>query len=874
MKTKMSSLPPAVIVCSLLWWAVVGSTAYARPNIRDAFFSAYPSAVGTRLDNLPSKTTHCGVCHFDFNGGGARNPFGLSVEAALSNYPNTVTGRSNAVWSVRNLDSDGDAFTNHFEITNRTYNNTPTFPGLRASNLGQVVNISLSEIQNYLTPANTVDTTPPVVTVTKPNGSEIFTGNRSTNITWTATDASGIASVSIYVSLDGGLSYDPVALNLPHTGTYSWFPANRPTTFARIRVVALDNSLNSGQDQSDANFTIISPPGGRVPTTLRDFDLPGTQPFEGGHELASPADCASCHGNYNPSTEPFANWQGSMMAHAARDPLFLANMTIANQDAPDSGDLCLRCHFPRGWMAGRSVPTDGSRMVAEDHAAVSCAMCHQMVDPIFDPLNPTNDFTILSALKNPGTNFGNGMFVIDPTATQRGPYTNAAAPHTFLHSPFHKEAALCGTCHDVSNPAFYKDAQGNYVPNAFNLATTNTSAHSMLPVERTYSEWLNSEYNTPLGVYAPQFAGTKPDGRVATCQDCHMRGVSGYGANPANNPGVPLRNDLPLHDMTGGTTWLLGLMTNLFPNDVSVPAVQAGIQRATYMLENAAEVSVAKTNGQLRVRVVNNTGHKLPTGYPEGRRIWLNAKFFNAANALLGESGAYNTNTGVLNHDAQAKVYEIHLGIETNLANALGLPPGPSFHFVLNNQVFLDNRIPPRGFSNANFAVFGGAPVGHSYADGQYWDDTFYTLPTGATRAEVQLFYQSTSKEFIEFLRDENTTDSRGQEMFDLWNNNGKCPPTLMAAVTWTPVFEIKSAQFTPQGKFQIQFTSRVGVTYTIQYTDALSTNTVWHAFQNNGTLTATNTTSVFEDDFTGNTSGGPSPSGARFYRFSHNGTP
>jgi hypothetical protein len=247
-------------------------------------------------------------------------------------------------------------------------------------------------------------------------------------------------------------------------------------------------------------------------------------------------------------------------------------------------------------------------------------------------------------------------------------------------------------------------------------------------------------------------------------------------------------------------------------------------------------------------------------------------KFYNATNELLGESGAYDANTGILHHDAEAKICEIHLGIETNLANALGLPPGPSFHFVLNNQVFLDNRIPPRGFSNANFAAFGGAPVGHSYADRQYWDDTFYNLPTETARAEVQLFYQSTSKEFIEFLRDENTTDSRGQEMFDLWNDNGKCPPTLMSAVTWTPVFEIKSAQFTPQGKFQIQFTSRIGVTYTIQYSDDL--NSVWHAFQNNGTLTATNTASLFEDDFTANTSGGPSPSGARFYRFSHNGTP
>jgi hypothetical protein len=49
----------------------------------------------------------------------------------------------------------------------------------------------------------------------------------------------------------------------------------------------------------------------------------------------------------------------------------------------------------------------------------------------------------------------------------------------------------------------------------------------------------------------------------------------------------------------------------------------------------------------------------------------------------------------------------------------------------------------------------------------------------------VNLYYQSTSKEFIEFLRDENTTNSKGQEMYDLWNDNGKCPPTLMETASY-----------------------------------------------------------------------------------------
>ncbi|MHC4093901.1 MAG: hypothetical protein ACYSVY_27125, partial [Planctomycetota bacterium] len=52
--------------------------------------------------------------------------------------------------------------------------------------------------------------------------------------------------------------------------------------------------------------------------------------------------------------------------------------------------------------------------------------------------------------------------------------------------------------------------------------------------------------------------------------------------------------------------------------------------------------------------------------------------------------------------------------------------------------------------------------------------------------AEVTLYYQSTSKEFVEFLRDENHTDTKGQEIYDLWNENGKCPPEVMAQVQVT----------------------------------------------------------------------------------------
>ena len=82
-----------------------------------------------------------------------------------------------------------------------------------------------------------------------------------------------------------------------------------------------------------------------VPSTIEDFFLPGTQPGQGGSFDAN----LSCNCHSDTGTEetlPHFSWRGSMMAQSMRDPLFTATMTIANQDAPESGDLCLRCHSP------------------------------------------------------------------------------------------------------------------------------------------------------------------------------------------------------------------------------------------------------------------------------------------------------------------------------------------------------------------------------------------------------------------------------------------------------------------------------------------------------------------------------------------------
>ncbi|MFZ9915983.1 MAG: dockerin type I domain-containing protein [Phycisphaerales bacterium] len=197
------------------------------------------------------------------------------------------------------------------------------------------------------------------------------------------------------------------------------------------------------------------------------------------------------------------------------------------------------------------------------------------------------------------------------------------------------------------------------------------------------------------------------------------------------------------------------------------------------MLQNATDMSVEQVGGQIKVRVTNESGHKVPSGYPEGRRMWLNVKFLNGKGQVVAERGSYNSKTAALS-SADTKVYEAKHGITSAISKLTGIPAGINFHLALANKKFLDNRIPPRGFTNAAYQAIGAAPVGYSYADGQHWDDTLYAIPSGATQVSVTLYYQTTSKEYIEFLRDANVTDSNGQTAYDLWASTGKSAPVAM----------------------------------------------------------------------------------------------
>lgn len=125
----------------------------------------------------------------------------------------------------------------------------------------------------------------PVVTLLSPNGGENLISGTSANLTWTATDAGGVASVDLLLSWTGAAGpYAPLASGLSNTGTYAWIVALPPgngclLTDCWVKVVAHDALGNTGSDISDARFTLMDL---ATPTLLSRFTA---SPVASGIEL-------------------------------------------------------------------------------------------------------------------------------------------------------------------------------------------------------------------------------------------------------------------------------------------------------------------------------------------------------------------------------------------------------------------------------------------------------------------------------------------------------------------------------------------------------------------------------------------------------------
>jgi hypothetical protein len=593
--------------------------------------------------------------------------------------------------------------------------------------------------------------------------------------------------------------------------------------------------------------------------------MPGTQPNQ--VSLEDPNRCLNCHAGYNQSVEPGFNWMGSMMAQSARDFLFWSCTTVAGQDSiwalgnPNAVDICERCHFPKGWLEGRSDPTNASLMTGADFDGVQCDFCHRMYDPFFETthagLREGNDWlnywdetnasdtpsqsaadatyqedsTIAEALALfNGTPFyannvpfslnytenAAGQYFVSPNADKRASFADAAARHRMFYSRYHKSKYFCSTCHDVSNPALANLGADPTQP----LPTEQDSAYSYFHVERTFSEFMLSAYGQQggapgIGPFAPNsFETSLANNNIDKCQDCHMRDVLGEGAN---KKGAPIRpNDStehpnsgqPLHDMTGGNVWVSSVLAsavNGSPNydatnadllnqgpaaltldlsqgqGINPEALLAGAERAKQQLLLAASiqnVNYNASNGTLSFRIQNQTGHKLISGFPEGRRMFVNIKAYQggglvyevnpydaAAGTLKGLTYSYQPGMGLPDPQPLGanEFYVDQLVYEMHPSSTL-TGEDETFHFALATGRHKDNRIPPKGFDIAGAAarlsvpVWDGADAPGYFTADEYaggYDDVSLTVAAGADSVEVNLYYQTTSREYIEFLRDE-----------------------------------------------------------------------------------------------------------------------
>lgn len=654
--------------------------------------------------------------------------------------------------------------------------------------------------------------------------------------------------------------------------------------------------------------------------------MPGTQPGTG-VLLERSQNCLECHEGFDRASSPGFGWKGSMMGQAARDPLFWASMAVAAQDGiwavgrPNIADTCVRCHFPSGWVEGRNEPANASSFVGQDFDGVTCDSCHKMVDPFgaerlaressdlagyWDEAQQTfpgsaalaadtrtRDGQLLGSLQTFAgipmyqaglpvqagyTEASGGQFVVDSEISKRGPMADSAARHDVLYSRFHKSREFCASCHDVSNVmlphAPFADAErGDGVTV---LPSESQAAHALPHVERTWSEFVLSDFGLPGGAlgsgpFAPgQLDTSRPGDAIATCQDCHMADRTGRGAGVFGAPVRPTHSDehpqsgVPSHRIAGGNAWIPWILASTDPRSPNFDPVNAALlgqgpsvltldlnagvgidaesllvthDTALGMLRDAATIEQLAYDpvlGTLDFRVVNHTAHKLISGYAEGRRMFAQVQLWDGdvlLEAINPYDGAVGTLRGLPVDGGPAapplrpwERYEDDLVYEVR-GSASTTGEDRSFHFVLTDGVFKDNRIPPRGFRIAEASDRGAEP----YAQGQAapgwftpdeyaggYDDVSLDVVPGADRVVVRLAYQTTSREYVAFLHDEleglggtltSPTPSGepeayiaqddpwfdrlaawGTTIWDLWEHNKGVPgaaPVAMAGATW-----------------------------------------------------------------------------------------
>jgi hypothetical protein len=346
--------------------------------------------------------------------------------------------------------------------------------------------------------------------------------------------------------------------------------------------------------------------------------------------------------------DAYTQWKGSMHSQAWTDPVYRAALNLMSEASKGKVDQFCMGCHTPIGVVTQEASPSGKGMSEVANQGVQCEVCHNI---------------------SRSNGIGNGAYVLTPQLHGRplkfGPYKDAASPyHDTAYSQLHTQSEFCGQCHDVTHP--------------FNR----------LPLERTYSEWRDSSYA----------------GQGVQCQDCHMKSSPGRAS-----PLGPDRTRVATHYFVGGNV----LVTKLLGSEVHAA-------RAEEMLRSAATVkitapaSLSRTQpNSIRVRVTNvGAGHKLPTGFPEGREMWLDFKVLDAQGKVLYRSGAVRDG----HTEKGTKSFKVILGdakgnvVDVNILDA--------------DRILVDTRIEPHGYRDVeyNFEIPAGTegPI-RLAADLNYW---------------------------------------------------------------------------------------------------------------------------------------------------------
>lgn len=256
---------------------------------------------------LPSGTASVTEGTF-LSGGGGTTQFQVvdegggvySVDGTVLGAPCDVTALSGNLFNIEvgSAAAGGPGAVTITEVTLRDCNNDP----LPAS-IGSAASVA-------------IDHAGPSLSLTSPNGGFVAVGSTQA-ITWTASDAAGVAGVDLAYSTDGGATYpNVIATGLSNTGSHDWTVPNTVSTTARVRVTATDAFGNASADASDADVTIgrytlsVATAGTGSGTVTKD---PDEADYASGTSVSLTAVPAA--------SSDFTGWSGDLAGAANPSPL-------------------------------------------------------------------------------------------------------------------------------------------------------------------------------------------------------------------------------------------------------------------------------------------------------------------------------------------------------------------------------------------------------------------------------------------------------------------------------------------------------------------------------------------------------------------------